>query len=216
MNTEAWKIPPQEIEKRSFDIIDQEAGAHGWDQTAWTVVRRLIHTSADFDYVKDTVIKPGSIESGVSALKGGALILTDTKMALNGINKPAISPYGAEVACLVDDERVKARAKETGSTRAQTAVDVAIEDYLKGSRPVVWVFGNAPTALYRLIERMSLSPELPRPALVCGFPVGFVNAYESKKELSESALPYFFTNLSRKGGSNIAAASINALAKLIS
>ncbi|MDR2339226.1 MAG: precorrin-8X methylmutase [Deltaproteobacteria bacterium] len=215
MDPEAWKIAPQEIERRSFEIIDQEAGPHDWAPDAWTVVRRLVHTSADFDYVRDTVISEGAIASGVAALRSGALLFTDTKMALNGINKGNLAPYGCEARCLVDDPRVVASAKEGGHTRSQVAVDVALNDSAGGGRPLIWVFGNAPTALLRLIERLKGEPGLARPSLVVGLPVGFVNAYESKKELTVSGLPYFITNLSRKGGSNVAAATINALAKLI-
>ncbi|MDR2198633.1 MAG: precorrin-8X methylmutase [Deltaproteobacteria bacterium] len=214
METEAWKIPPQEIERRSFAIIDSEAGPHDWDPEAWTVVRRLVHTTADFDYVKDTVISPGAIESGVRALKNGALVLTDTKMALNGVNKSVLAPHHVEVLCLVDDPRVLSRARETSRTRSQVAVDLAYEERVKEGRDLIFVFGNAPTALYRLLERLEKDPALKRPALVLGFPVGFVNAYESKKELSLSQTPHFITNLSRKGGSNVAAAAVNALAKL--
>jgi precorrin-8X/cobalt-precorrin-8 methylmutase len=214
MDSAAWKIAPQEIEKRSFEIIDEEAGSHSWDPEAWSVVRRLIHTTADFDYVKDTIISPGAIDSGIEALKKGALIFTDTKMALNGINKTNLASYEVVVTCLVDDPRVIAKSKETGYTRSQVAVDLVIEEYIQRDKPIIWVFGNAPTALYRLIERLDSDESLKRPALIVGFPVGFVNAYESKKELSVSKLPYFITNLSRKGGSNVAAAAINALAKL--
>jgi precorrin-8X/cobalt-precorrin-8 methylmutase len=214
METEAWKIPPQEIERRSFEIIDEEAGPHGWDPAPWTVVRRLIHTSADFEYVKDTVISEGAVESGIRALRAGALILTDTKMALNGINQGNLASYGTETLCLVDDPRVKKVASETGFTRSQVAVDVALAEHVSATRPSIWAFGNAPTALYRLIERLSSDPSLPRPALVIGFPVGFVNAFESKRELSRSSIPFFITNLSRKGGSNVAAATVNALARL--
>ncbi|MDR2406014.1 MAG: precorrin-8X methylmutase [Deltaproteobacteria bacterium] len=214
MDPAAWKMAPQEIESRSFKIIDEEAGSHSWEPQAWTVVRRLIHTSADFDYVKDTVISPGAIESGIEALRKGAQIFTDTKMALNGINRGNLESYGVSVTCLVDDPRVVTRSKESGYTRSQVAVDLVFEEYLSEGKPIIWVFGNAPTALYRLIERLTMDPKLTRPALIVGFPVGFVNAYESKKELSISGLPYFITNLSRKGGSNVAAATINAIAKL--
>jgi precorrin-8X/cobalt-precorrin-8 methylmutase len=214
MHQQSWNIPPQEIEDRSFAIIDKEAGEHSWDPASWSVVRRLIHTSADFDYVKDTVISPGAIDSGVAALKAGALILTDTKMALNGINKGNLAPYDVKVLCLVDDERTVKRAKENSFTRSQVAVDLGFSDFVKPDKPTIWVVGNAPTALYRLMERLDENPELQRPALVVGLPVGFVNAYESKRDLKDSKVPFFITNLSRKGGSNVAAATINALAKL--
>ncbi|MDR2459605.1 MAG: precorrin-8X methylmutase [Deltaproteobacteria bacterium] len=214
MEQPSWSIPPQEIENRSFAIIDAEAGEHNFPPDAWSIVRRLIHTSADFDYVKDTVISPGAIESGVAALKKGALILTDTKMALNGINRGNLAPYDTTILCLVDDPRTVTVAKEKGLTRSQVAVDLGFSDYVQEGRPTIWVIGNAPTALYRLMERLK-DPSLPKPALVVGLPVGFVNAFESKRDLSKSGIPYFITNLSRKGGSNVAAATINALAKLI-
>ena len=210
----SWSLPPQEIEDRSFAIIDQEAGEHGWDEDSWSVVRRLVHTSADFDYVKDTVISPGALESGAAALRAGALVLTDTKMALNGINKGNLAPYGVDAFCLVDDERTVREAREKGLTRSQVAVDLGFSDYVRPGRPTVWVVGNAPTALCRLMERLEGDPGLQRPALVVWLPVGFVNAYESKRELAASKIPYFITNLSRKGGSNVAAAVVNALAKL--
>jgi precorrin-8X/cobalt-precorrin-8 methylmutase len=210
----AWKIPPQEIEDRSFAIIDAEAGAHGWEPAAWTVVRRLIHTSADFDYVKDTGMSPGAVEAGVAAVKAGPLILTDTKMALNGINRAGLAPYGAETLCLVDDPRTVEAAKASSSTRSQAGVDVAFSHHVTAARPTIWAVGNAPTALYRLMERLRDDPSLPEPALVIGLPVGFVNAYESKRDLAASGIRHFITNLSRKGGSNVAAATVNALAKL--
>ncbi|MDR2349472.1 MAG: precorrin-8X methylmutase [Deltaproteobacteria bacterium] len=214
MNQPAWNIPPQEIEKRSFAIIDGEAGKHDWDPRSWSVVRRLIHTTADFDYAKDTVISPVALDAGIKALKEGALILTDTKMALNGINRGNLASWDIELLCLVDDERTVRRAREKGFTRSQVAVDLAYEEYVKPGRPTVWVIGNAPTALYRLMEKLEEEPNVPRPHLVVALPVGFVNAYESKRDLAASKLPYFITNLSRKGGSNAAAAVVNAIAKL--
>ncbi|MDR3155172.1 MAG: precorrin-8X methylmutase [Deltaproteobacteria bacterium] len=214
MSTAAWKLPPAEIEARSFGIIDEEAGPHSWDPARWSIVRRLVHTSADFDYVKDTVISPGAVEAGTAAIKDAALIVTDTKMALSGINRSNLAPFGAEVICLVDDERVVQAAKAASSTRSQAAVDVAMEEFVKAGRKTVWVVGNAPTALYRLMERLREDPSLPEPSLVVGLPVGFVNAYESKRDLAASGIRNFITNLSRKGGSNVAAAAINAIAKL--
>ncbi|MDR1080667.1 MAG: precorrin-8X methylmutase [Deltaproteobacteria bacterium] len=214
MDTAAWKIPPQEIEERSFAIIDREAGPHDWGRAAWTVVRRLVHTSADFDYVKDTAMSPGAVEAGVEAIRGGPLILTDTKMALSGINRSNLATFGAELLCLVDDPRTVKAAGETSSTRSQAAVDVALAHHVTAGRPTIWAVGNAPTALYRLMERLGADPALPAPALVIGLPVGFVNAFESKRDLAASGVRYFITNLSRKGGSNVAAAAVNALAKL--
>jgi precorrin-8X/cobalt-precorrin-8 methylmutase len=135
-------------------------------------------------------------------------------MALNGINRGNLEGFGVELLCLVDDPEVRARALGSGQTRSQVAVDAALDGRAPSGRPLVWAFGNAPTALYRLLERLGADPSLPRPALVAGFPVGFVNAIESKRELARSGLPHFVTNLSRKGGSNVAAAAINALARI--
>jgi precorrin-8X/cobalt-precorrin-8 methylmutase len=154
------------------------------------------------------------VESGAAALKEGALVLTDTKMALSGINRPNLASWNVDCFCLVDDERTVRAARESSSTRAQAAVDVAFSDYVTPGRPTVWAVGNAPTALYRLMERLKGDPSLPEPALVVGLPVGFVNAFESKRDLAASGIRRFITNLSRKGGSNVAAAAINALAKL--
>jgi precorrin-8X/cobalt-precorrin-8 methylmutase len=210
-----WKLSPTDIESRSFAIIDNEAGSHNWDKRSWNLVRRLVHTSADFDYVKDLIISPGALEFGIQALKDGATIFTDTNMALSGINIKRIGDFSNEIICLINDQRTIEQAKLTGLTRAMAAVDLAFSTVLKGGeKKAIWVFGNAPTALYRLLERLTGDSSLAVPSLVIGLPVGFVNALESKQALADSALPYFITNKSRKGGSNVAAAAINALAAL--
>jgi precorrin-8X/cobalt-precorrin-8 methylmutase len=216
MSSDYWKLKPADIEAKSFAMIDREAGGHDWDPRSWQVVRRLVHTSADFDYVKDMVISPGAIDAGVKALNEGAVVLTDTHMALSGINLRRFGNFGNTMACLVDDARAVNLARESGMTRSMAAVDLAFSSLVgKGrSEGAVWVFGNAPTGLLRLLERLSEDPGLPVPRLVVGLPVGFVNALESKKALSQSGLPHFITNLSRKGGSNIAAACLNALSSL--
>ncbi|MDR1656858.1 MAG: precorrin-8X methylmutase [Deltaproteobacteria bacterium] len=208
-----WKLGPSDIESRSFAIIDSEAGSHNWDPQSWTVVRRLIHTSADFDYARDLVISPGAVESGVKAIREGAVVLTDTKMALSGINLKRLGGFPNRLVCLIDNLATKAEAEKTGLTRAMAAVDLALTGEV-GAQGAIWVFGNAPTALLRLLERLGADPGLAVPRLVVGLPVGFVNALESKRALAASSLPYFITNLSRKGGSNVAAAAINALAAL--
>ncbi|MDR0621926.1 MAG: precorrin-8X methylmutase [Deltaproteobacteria bacterium] len=211
-----WKLKPSDIEAKSFSIIDAEAGAHDWDPRSWQLVRRLIHTSADFDYVKDTVISPGAIEAGIQALNDGSIVLTDTNMALSGINLRRLGNFGNTMACLVDDIRVINLATKTGMTRSMAAVDVGFSTISHQGQPegAIWVFGNAPTGLFRLLERVKNDPSLPTPRLVVGLPVGFVNALESKKALIDSGLPYFITNRGRKGGSNVAAATINALSAL--
>jgi precorrin-8X/cobalt-precorrin-8 methylmutase len=211
-----WKLPPKEIETKSFAIIDAEAGAHDWDPTSWSLVRRLVHTSADFDYVKDLVISPGAIEAGIKALLEGSVVITDTNMALSGINLRRLGSFGNTMACLVDDIRVTGMATKTGMTRSMAAVDVSFSSFAHQDRSegIIWVFGNAPTGLFRLLERLREDPGLPVPRLIVGLPVGFVNALESKNALMNSGLPYFITNHGRKGGSNVAAATINALSAL--
>jgi precorrin-8X/cobalt-precorrin-8 methylmutase len=213
MQAADWKLGPAEIEARSFALIDAEAGDHGWPPDEWAVVRRLVHTSADFDWVSDLIITPGAVAAGVAALREGAKVFTDTKMALSGINLARLGALASRPSCLIDDPRVAEAARADGLTRAMAAVDLAL-DAEAGPAGAVWVFGNAPTALLRLIERLAADPGLPRPRLVVGLPVGFVNAAESKRALAESGLPHFITNRGRKGGSNVAAAAINALAAL--
>jgi precorrin-8X/cobalt-precorrin-8 methylmutase len=148
---------------------------------------------------------PGAVSSGLQALRSGCRVLTDTRMAQAGMPTRRLEPLGVTVQCLMDLPKVAARAAAAGTTRAVAAVDLALEQ----GAPDIFVIGNAPTALYRLIEHFAAGRV--RPALVVGLPVGFVNAAESKQALSELDLP-FITALGRKGGSNVAASVINALA----
>ena len=209
-----WNLQPKLIEDRSFSIISSEAGTHDWNRDEWTVVQRLIHTSADFDYVTDTVVSPGAIEAGVEAIMAGVPIVTDTKMAMCGISAARLSAYGNRLICLISDERTQKRAREAGSTRALAAVDLTYDLFFRQSQDAgIWVIGNAPTALFRLLEKLEQEPDIPRPRLIVGLPVGFVNAAESKEALCASGYPHI-SNRGRKGGSNVAASVINALAEL--
>lgn len=198
-------MKPQEIEDLSFKIIQEEAGDHGFDQKTWPVVRRMIHTSADFEYLTSVRFSPGSVDQGIQAIKNGSRIYTDTNMGLAGIRKKEITEFNGSVSCLIADEKVARKAKEQGTTRALAAVDMACEK----DPEAVFAIGNAPTALLRLIELIRENKA--RPALVIGFPVGFVNAAESKAELLKVDIPYI-TNIGRKGGSNIVVSIVNALA----
>ena len=202
-----WKLAPAAIEKSSLAIIDAEAGEHGWPPGQWAVVRRMIHTTADFDYVRNARFSPGALEQGLAALRQGAGIFTDTQMARAGIPLRRLAPFGCQVECLMDDPQVAREAARLGVTRAQVAVDAVLER-LDGA---IYVVGNAPTALMRLLEHARAGRC--RPALVVGLPVGFVNAAESKQALAQSDLPHI-TALGRKGGSAVAASVINALAQL--
>ncbi len=195
----------QEIEKQSFRIIEKEAGDHGFPEDQWPIVRRMIHTSADFEYIKTVRFFPGAVQKGIEAIKKGRTIFTDTNMARVGIRKMEIKSFGGQVKCLMADPDVAEKAAQGQTTRAVAAVDAACED-IKGA---IYVVGNAPTALLRLIELIREGKAAP--ALVIGLPVGFVNAAESKEELMGLDFPHI-TNKGRKGGSNVAASIVNALA----
>lgn len=209
-----WNLQPKLIEDRSFSIIASEAGNHDWNPREWMIIQRLVHTSADFDYVSHTIISPGALDAGIAAIREGSTIVTDTKMALCGISSARLARYGNRLVCLISDERTQKRARETGTTRALAAVDLAYELFFRSSTDGgIWVIGNAPTALFRLLEKLEEEPDRPRPRLIVGLPVGFVNAAESKEALARSG-HHFITNQNRKGGSNVAASVINALAGL--
>jgi len=202
-------LPPEEIEAESFRMIDEEVGPHPWSPAEWPVVRRAIHTSADFDYARSMVFSRSAIAQGVAALKGGKGVVTDTTMALSGINKGRLARWGAPASCFVADLEVAREAKARGVTRSLIAIGRGAADPVNG----IFVIGNAPTALFELIRLVR--QEGVRPDLVIGLPVGFVGAAESKEALLalEEELPEvaFITNRGRKGGSNVAAAVVNAL-----
>lgn len=197
-------MKPNEIEQGSFAIIDAEAGPHGFDPQQWQIVRRMIHTSADFEYIDGVRFHPRAVAAGINAIRGGGAIFTDTNMARTGIRERDLAPFGVNIQCLMASGRIARQAAEAGTTRALAAVD-AVADQLENS---IYVVGNAPTALLRLIEHIRKGTA--GPALIIGLPVGFVNAAESKEELLGLDVPYI-TNVGRKGGSNVAAAVVNAL-----
>ena len=200
-------MTPTEIEAQSFTIIDTEAGLHAFSSDEWQIVRRMIHTSADFDYMKTVRFHPNAISKGIQAIHEGKAIITDTTMAKSGINATGLARHGCQVTCLIQDSQVCQNAQNTGNTRAAVAVDAALP-VMEGS---IYVVGNAPTALLRLIVLIKAGQA--RPALVIGLPVGFVNAAESKADLMAIAYPSI-SNLGRKGGSTVAASVVNALVKL--
>lgn len=200
-------MKPEEIEVESFRIIDAEAGDHGWPDAEWQIVRRAIHTSADFEYARSMVFSEGAVEKAITALKGGAGIVTDTNMALAGISKPCLAPWGCSTACHVADQDVAEQAKSEGITRSIAAMRKGVAN--PDNR--IFVIGNAPTALFELLRLIESGAA--DPALIIGLPVGFVGAEESKNALAAGShsIP-FITNIGRKGGSNVAAAVVNALA----
>ncbi len=201
-------LRPEEIEAESFRIIDEEAGPHPWPAPEWQVIRRVIHTSADFDYCRTVVMSDDAVAAGVAALKRGQGLVTDTNMALAGINKGNLLRHGSTAACFIADPLVAATASAAGVTRSIVAMRRATADPGNG----IFVIGNAPTALFERLRQVR--EEGVRPSLVIGFPVGFVGAAESKEELimvaREHGIP-FITARGRKGGSNVAAAAVNAL-----
>lgn len=201
-------LPPAEIEAESFRIIDAEAGAHLWSLAEWPVVRRVVHTSADFEYVRAMAFSTGAVEQGIDAIRQGRGILTDTTMALAGISKPRLARFGCPISCFVADQQVAQSAKEQGITRSILAMRKGASDSANG----IFVIGNAPTSLFELLRLVR--EEGARPDLIVGLPVGFVGAVESKEELlrvaTEHGIP-FITSRGRKGGSNVAAAVMNAL-----
>jgi precorrin-8X/cobalt-precorrin-8 methylmutase len=195
---------PHEIELESFRIIDREAGPHDFTPEQWQIVRRMIHTSADFDYLRTVRFHTQAIAAGIEALRAGKPVITDTNMARAGIRKQDAERLAVTVSCRINDPAVHAAARSSDSTRAEAAVDAAVAEMADA----IYVIGNAPTALLRLIDRVGSGQA--RPALIVGLPVGFVNAAESKAALAEMDHP-FITNAGRKGGSNVAAAVVNAL-----
>ena len=201
-------VKPKEIETRSFEIITEELGEKKLIPGTELIVKRCIHTSADFEYADSLCFSEGAVEKAVDAIKNGACIVTDTQMAKAGINKKALAKYGGEVYCFMSDEDVAAKAKEQGSTRAVASMDKAA----KMGKPLIFAIGNAPTALirlYELVEEKKISPYL-----IIGVPVGFVNVVQSKELIMETNAPYIVAR-GRKGGSNIAACICNALLYMI-
>lgn len=204
---EITKVDPGKIESLSFKIIEEEAGEHGLAAEQWAIVRRLIHTTADFDFIKQTRFHHHALKAGIDAISNGAVIVTDTRMAQAGITKTHLAPFGSEVHCFINDTEVITAAKAENITRAAAAVSRA-KEFLEGG---IAVIGNAPTALIETV-RLFQQGEV-RPALVVGMVVGFVNAAEAKELLMDSGLVYI-TVAGRKGGSAVAAATVNALADL--
>jgi precorrin-8X/cobalt-precorrin-8 methylmutase len=198
---------PEAIEKRSFEIIEKLLAARQANPRSPEenlVLKRVIHTSADFDYEKNLLFTNDAARCGIAILHDHPSIVTDTQMALSGINKKTVAKYGGEVRCFMADADVAEAAKQNSSTRAAAAVDKAAAEM---SAPV-FVIGNAPTALIRICEL--IREERLAPRLIIGTPVGFVNVTESKEMLKDLEIPCIITQ-GNKGGSNIAAAIVNAL-----
>ncbi|MDD5874687.1 MAG: precorrin-8X methylmutase [Baileyella intestinalis] len=200
---ELENVLPADIESRSFEIIRSEL-PHPVPEDLAPVIIRAIHTSADFEYADSLCFSEGVMDIARKALKNGATIVTDTNMALAGINRGALEKLGCRKICFMADPEVAAAAKENGFTRAAASVDKAAS--ING--PLIYAVGNAPTALIRLYEKIS-SGEM-KPDLIIGVPVGFVNVVQAKELIMTAGVPYIVAR-GRKGGSNVAAAIVNAL-----
>ncbi len=197
-------VAPGDIEAKSMEIIRDTLGDRKLPEPEFSIVRRCIHTSADFDYFKNLKFSENACIEGIRALREGAHIVTDTRMAMAGINKSKLSSFGGEVHCFIDDPHVVTEAKMRGITRSA----VCMERAAAINKPLIIAIGNAPTALIRLYELVREG--IIAPKLVIGVPVGFVNVIESKQLYMTTKGPWIVAD-GRKGGSNIAAAICNAL-----
>ncbi len=203
MKIELEQVLPMDIEKRSFELITQELGTRVLDEDKAPIIKRVIHTTADFEYADTLLFSDKVLEETLSALKRGACIITDTQMGRSGINKKLLAQYGGEVFCFMSDEDVAEAAKANGSTRASASMDKAA----LLEKELIFAIGNAPTALIRLYELIKEGKI--KPSLIIGVPVGFVNVIQSKELIMTAGVPYIVAR-GRKGGSNVAAAICNA------
>ena len=199
-------VLPQDIEARSFEIITRELSERNIqiDEDKAFIIKRAIHTTADFEYAKTLCFSDGAINIISGLIRSGADIVTDTNMAMAGINKNELKKYGGKRQCFMANEDVATEAKERGVTRAV----VSMEHAARNLKPVIFAIGNAPTALINL--RKMYDEGRYKPAFVIGVPVGFVNVEAAKEMIMETDIPYI-VNIGRKGGSNVAAAICNAV-----
>ena len=205
LSIELERVLPKDIEKRSFEIITKELGDAKLIPGTEPIVKRCIHTSADFDYAQNLVFSENAVQKALDAIRQGACIVTDTQMGKSGINKKKLAKYGGEVFCFMSDEDVAQQAKQNGTTRAVASMDKAA----KLDKKLIYAIGNAPTALIRLYEQVEQG--IIDPELIIGVPVGFVNVVQSKELIFKLQHTPYIIARGRKGGSNIAACICNAL-----
>ena len=200
----------QSIEDESMQIIENEIGSHPYNEQQWPIVRRIIHSTADFDFARDNkiIFHKTAVQSGLDALKNGSSIIVDVNGIIGLMNKQNPKDFGNNVICNISEPSLIEAAKKENKTRAQMSMRIAKEDMNGG----IVVIGNAPTALPDVMEM--IKEGITKPALVIGIPVGFVSAVDSKDELAKMDVP-FITNQGRKGGSPCASAIVNALYKLL-
>ncbi len=206
----AGGLLPADIEKKSFEIISEEIDLSDLPQEQVPIIKRVIHTTADFEFKKTLLFHPDAITTGINTIRSGKNILTDVEMVKAGINKRLLGKWGGEVICRIQDAGCMTQDEET-----KTKAEMGIESALKENNNIgIIAIGNAPTALLKVIDIFNNSSLVTHhSSLVIGVPVGFVKAFESKALLSTQKFP-FITNLSRKGGSPVAAAIVNALLKM--
>ncbi len=200
-------IEPKEIVEQSFAMVAAELGAHDFTDAQFPIVRRVIHTSADFELGRSMVFHDMAVAAGIEAIRAGKTILPDVQMVQVGISKPLTSKFGCETRVYISDPDIVEEAANRHVTRAILATRKAVLEYPDG----IFAIGNAPTALLELIRLVKAG--FAKPSLIIGVPVGFVSAAESKEELMKIDIP-FISNVGRKGGSPTAVAVINALAVL--
>lgn len=201
-------LSPADIESESFAMITIELGHRVLNPEQSPIIKRIIHTTADFEYADSMYFSHGAVELAKAALRGGAYIVSDTQMAYAGINKKAAERFGCEVRCFMSDEDVALQAKRLDITRASASMDKAA----KLGPNVIFAIGNAPTALIRLREMIDADGY--RPRLIIGVPVGFVNVVAAKELIMETDIPCIIAR-GRKGGSSVAACIVNALLYLM-
>ena len=200
-------IAPKDIERISMQIIENEIGdTSGLTESEKLVVKRVIHATADFDYLSNIVFSKNAVELAKTALQRGCDIVTDSQMAFSGISKPALRALNCEIHCFMSDSDVAEAAKKNGTTRAVVSIDKAAKKFF--DKNIIFVVGNAPTALIRICE-LAESGKL-SPSFVVGTPVGFVNVVQSKNMIMQTDIPYIVAD-GRKGGSTVAAAVCNAI-----
>jgi precorrin-8X/cobalt-precorrin-8 methylmutase len=198
-------VEPHNIEKRSFEMIQEEMGSINLNKEIEPIVKRVIHTSADFDYLNNMFFSENVVKKAKEVIKSGGTIVTDTNMAYSGINKKAAAKYGVNIRCFMAETDVAEEALKRGETRAA----VSMERASKIEGPVILAVGNAPTALIKLYEMIKAG--IFKPDVIIGVPVGFVNVVEAKELIMSLDNVEYIVAKGRKGGSNIAAAICNAL-----
>ena len=201
-------IQPDAIEAESFRIIDAEMGSHDFSVIEWPVVRRAIHSTADFELGRSMVFHPRAVEAGIAAIRKGAHVVADVQMIQAGISAAYLAEFGGRVLCYMADPDVAAKARTEGTTRAIQCMRKAARE----APGAIYAIGNAPTALLELVRLVEDGEA--NPTLIVGVPVGFVSAAESKEQLRRQGLVPYITNRGRKGGTPVAVSITNALLRM--